>query len=52
MDTILAGLIVNSIWFNRSQFEQAEAKNEEYVARAHAGLKVQVPIVRENYFCQ
>ena len=41
MDTSLAGLLVSSVWLGRPQYEEAETKNEEYIARDHTGLKVE-----------
>ncbi len=42
MDSTLAGLLVSSIWLGRAQYEVAESRNEEYIARDHTGLKVEV----------
>ena len=44
-DQILAKLLVNSVWFSRPCFEEAETRQQEYIGREHAGLKIEVIFV-------
>lgn len=44
MEKAIADSLLSSVWLERQKYEQAETKGEEYTAKSHSGLKVEVSL--------
>ena len=44
MEKAIADSLLSSVWLERQKYEQAETKGEEYTAKNHSGLKVEVSL--------